>query len=158
MSRAGRLARLALVPAIALLLEVPPVRACMCVPPDSPLAEMTASAAVFVGVVISQEGPHRIPAGEDAFTLSHRTFRFNVIAAWKGVSGPEASVRTGSGGGDCGYDFRVGETYLVYASQWRDTLGTSICTRTTPLSQARVDLAELPVPVVDRRKSRSSWE
>jgi hypothetical protein len=50
-------------------------------------------------------------------------------------------VVTGLGDSDCGYGFRVGEKYLVYAFRDEDNkLETSICTRTRPLSQADKDL------------------
>lgn len=47
--------------------------------------------------------------------------------------------------GDCGYDFQKGETYLVYADDDEETgqLATSICRRTTRLSDAGADLAYL---------------
>jgi len=44
----------------------------------------------------------------------------------------ETVVYTGSGGGDCGYPFVVGTSYLVHASGPDDHLSTSICTRTIP--------------------------
>jgi len=48
--------------------------------------------------------------------------------------------------GDCGYDFRSGETYLVYANNDEgsaNSLSTDICTRTRRLSEAGDDLAYL---------------
>ncbi len=47
--------------------------------------------------------------------------------------------------GDCGIDFQVGETYLVYASQdeGSERLDTSACMRTTRLSSEKGDLAYL---------------
>ena len=46
------------------------------------------------------------------------------------------------GGGDCGYDFKVGSRYVVYAFDYSKTgrLSTSICTRTKPLDEAKEDL------------------
>jgi hypothetical protein len=48
-------------------------------------------------------------------------------------------------GGDCGVDFQVGETYLVYALEDEDSgrLETSICMRTRRLSEESGDLAFL---------------
>jgi len=48
-------------------------------------------------------------------------------------------------GGDCGYNFQKGETYLVYAEDDEETgqLSTSICHRTRRLSDAGADLAYL---------------
>ncbi|MDQ3706352.1 MAG: hypothetical protein M3437_14280 [Chloroflexota bacterium] len=75
---------------------------------------------------------------------------------------PQALLVTGSGGGDCGYVFNPGDTYLVYAYSSHPgspvffignlrveipigtkQFGTSICTRTVPLALAAQDLAQL---------------
>ena len=50
-----------------------------------------------------------------------------------------------NGAGDCGIDFQVGETYLVYAGDDEETgrLQTSICYRTRRLTDAGADLAYL---------------
>ncbi|HYW46436.1 MAG TPA: carboxypeptidase-like regulatory domain-containing protein [Bryobacteraceae bacterium] len=47
--------------------------------------------------------------------------------------------------GDCGYDFQLGETYLVYAGNDEETsiMETDSCTRTKRLSDAGPDLAYL---------------
>jgi hypothetical protein len=47
--------------------------------------------------------------------------------------------------GDCGYDFQIGETYLVYANdeEGADYYFTSTCMRTRRLSDAGDDLAYL---------------
>jgi Carboxypeptidase regulatory-like domain len=47
--------------------------------------------------------------------------------------------------GDCGYDFQIGETYLVYANdeEGADYFFTSTCMRTKRLSDAGEDLAYL---------------
>jgi hypothetical protein len=57
--------------------------------------------------------------------------------------GTVATVWTDAG--DCGFDFQKGETYLVYADDDEETgqLATSICRRTTRLSDAGPDLAYL---------------
>jgi hypothetical protein len=70
-----------------------------------------------------------------------------VDRVWKGVLPQTATVLTGRGGGDCGYPFRIGESYLVYLypydERWEDT---SICSRTRRLSAAAGDLALLGAP------------
>jgi hypothetical protein len=47
--------------------------------------------------------------------------------------------------GDCGVDFRTGETYLVYSTNDEDTgvISTTRCTRTARLTDAGADLAYL---------------
>src|SRR5262249_10049444 len=75
--------------------------------------------------------------------IAQRRIRFDVAEAFRGVSGATVDVLTGLGGGDCGYPFRVGERYLVYAQASTDgsTLDTGICTRTRPIGDAAEDLA-----------------
>lgn len=56
---------------------------------------------------------------------------------------PYLDIWTGSG--DCGIDFQVGETYLVYAIEDEDSgrLETSVCMRTRRLSEVEGDFAYL---------------
>jgi hypothetical protein len=88
---------------------------------------------------------------------------FEVDSLWKGVFQRTLVVNTGTD--DCGYGFRVGEHYLVYAVAWPDatdySLGrgigfTSICNRTALLSQATADLQVLGKPLRSRRNARTS--
>lgn len=65
-----------------------------------------------------------------------RRIRFEVETPFKGVSEPKVLVYTGWGIGDCGYDFRRGERYLVYATSWDGGAYTGICHSTKPLSEA----------------------
>ena len=63
---------------------------------------------------------------------------------WKGNVGKEATVLTGRGGGDCGYLFTPGKSYLVFARSVSGTrLETDICTRTKEFSAAKSDVALL---------------
>ena len=64
--------------------------------------------------------------------------------SWKGPRTSTVHVLTGRGGGDCGYSFKIGEQYLVYAATRPDgLLSTSICSRTSPLGVRREDLQQL---------------
>jgi hypothetical protein len=72
-----------------------------------------------------------------------RIFKFSVEQSFLGVSGTEVEVGTGSGGGDCGYNFKIGERYLVYAYRYQNELVTTICSRTKPFVNANEDLAFL---------------
>ncbi len=64
--------------------------------------------------------------------------------------------------GDCGYDFQIGETYLVYANdeEGADYFFTSTCMRTKRISDAGDDLAYLyfyknqPDGIVQARRIR----
>lgn len=69
---------------------------------------------------------------------------FIVQEYWKGVFSEPLVIHTGQGGGDCGYPFEDGESYLVYAyADEQGDLHANICSRTALLSDAAYDLAKL---------------
>lgn len=74
-----------------------------------------------------------------------RAVLLDVDRTYAGVSGKQIEVVTGLGGGDCGFDFKIGDRYLVYASRNpRDgTLDANICSPTKKVDDAREDLAYL---------------
>ena len=53
------------------------------------------------------------------------------------------TLHTGSGMGDCGYPFVVGQRYLVYAFHFNGQLMTNICTQTGPADMASATIDEL---------------
>ena len=65
----------------------------------------------------------------DRFT---KVFQLSVSESFRGpaLAGQDIQIYTGNGGGDCGYRFEVGTSYLVYADLVGDRLTTSICSRT----------------------------
>ena len=138
--------------------------ACTCVDSPSPWASFQATPVVFVGLVrsIEEETAEINRFGNIEKVRTALTAHFVVEEGLKGISNQEVDVVTGGGGGDCGYHFKSGERYLVYAygterealssSMSRTVIGgrssskqigaltTSICSRTQPLSQAQDDL------------------
>lgn len=105
--------------------------ACVCQEPNSPAEELQRAHAVFVGKALSWEDNR----GE---------VLFEVISTFKGVSGPQVKVGTGSqAGGDCPVQFIVGQTYLVYAKYLSIGLYTDQCDRTALLADADEDLIAL---------------
>ncbi|HEX8247007.1 MAG TPA: hypothetical protein VF599_02390 [Pyrinomonadaceae bacterium] len=69
--------------------------------------------------------------------------KFKVDKSWKGKISSILSVKTGIGGGDCGYQFEIGKKYLVYThGDNAADLGVSICSRTA-LLEANTDTAIL---------------
>lgn len=112
--------------------------ACSCVGTRPACQAFWDPGAVFSGKVLSIEPENR---SEPRF--GNRLVRFAVLEAFRGLSTSEVTISTGSGGGDCGYAFVAGESYLVYAyqAQGAPSLSTGICGRTRPLSQADEDIA-----------------
>ncbi len=108
-----------------------------------PCANYWRTPIVFVGQVSDiSSTPTTIGAGERQQVYQQKLVRFNVEEALRGVSGPNAEVVTGNGGGDCGFAFEKGGHYLVYAypGQQDSRLYTSICTPTKPLDKAAAEL------------------
>ena len=130
--------------ALALVLTAPrAASACSCGPSGPPCQAYFNSDAVFVATVRSIEvravAHERI---EDMIT--RKLVRFSIERAARGVQGSEIEVSTSMYQGDCGYGFKIGRRYVVYAHRLEDgTLGASSCSRTRAVSEARDDLAYL---------------
>lgn len=132
--------------------------ACSCVPPGAPRDEAARARAVFVGEVVEVA-----PAGEAAKKSGGKCaqetgwhlavpneggvrVRFKVSRVWKNVAGGEVVIKTPASSAACGYAFRKGESYVVYAYGGDDALGqltTGLCSRTRPVSAAEEDLRDL---------------
>lgn len=112
--------------------------ACSCVTGGTPCHDYWQATAVFTGTVIYSS---TTTSKRGAYDIPQRIFRFNIDQRFRGVAGKEVEVRTGLGGGDCGYNFRLGGQYLVYAYGDAGKLSTGICSRTRPFSEASDDLA-----------------
>ena len=126
-----------------------PAHACSCMGGVGPVADQVQAAVqgskmVFSGRVVSIEDRQ---SGLTVFGFGSapygRAVTFAVNTVWKGTPRARVVVYTGWGGGDCGVGFQVGSSYLVYAGGSPDDLSTSICTRTSSLSNAQADLAAL---------------
>ena len=74
-----------------------------------------------------------------------RVARFRVQTSYKNDDDAPKTMDIWTGSGDCGIDFQVGETYLVYAIEDEDSgkLETSVCMRTRRLSEEKGDLGFL---------------
>lgn len=115
------------------VIRTPLAFACSCAMPGTPSEELKESTAVFSGMVINID--------RDLTGYEYKV-RFDVEKIWKGISDKTVVVSTGMGGGDCGYEFKEGERYFVYA-YGENSLGVGICSRTKLLSAAGDDLSAL---------------
>ncbi len=152
-----------LVAAALVLMPWTRLLACSCVGGSTPCGAAGSSAAAFTGTVADIADPpptivtpaaptpqtRRSPAGRLAGSPAAplrplRTVRIRIGEVLSGVepSQKEIEILTGVGGGDCGYPFRTGADYVVYAYKNSDgNLETGICSRTRPLAQAASDVA-----------------
>ena len=116
--------------------------ACSCAMPSGTQKEraeraLSSSEAVFSGRVtaIEKEVATRRHPGTATATL-------RVSQLWKGPERATLEVSTPSYDAACGYTFKEGQEYLVYAYGKQD-LGVDACGGTVPLSYANEDLAFL---------------
>lgn len=110
--------------------------ACSCLSSGEPLKQQIAkakkdSAAIFSGRVLEI-----IKKPENYQTI----VKFQVQSSWKGNVSKQITISTASESAMCGYNFEVGESYLVYTNGADvKNLQTNLCTRTAKLSAARAD-------------------
>jgi hypothetical protein len=137
-----RAAASALFCALALLACAARAEGCSCLMSGSACSAFGSASAVFVGTVTEIKTRPREANTPEADFWAPRTVTFVVEEAFSGVAGTVASVSTGVGGGDCGYNFEKGVSYLVFAHRGKEgeRLYTGICTRTRPASGAAEDL------------------
>jgi hypothetical protein len=115
--------------------------ACSCMASGPPCQSFFQVQAVFIGTVRSITPGPRVPA-----VMENVRIEFEDAVAFRGVEGPEQAVMTSvPDGASCGYPFKEGERYLVYAyrSKAGGPLFTGTCTRTKPVSEAADDLVFL---------------
>jgi hypothetical protein len=119
-------------------------QACSCsgaLPPNQSLANAD---AVFTGKVVKLTKTGTVKDMPDYYTGYDVTFELGMVIKGKGLQGKKtATIHTGMGMGDCGYDFAEGKEYLVYANGIFPNLRTDICTRTQPLEGVGEEILEL---------------
>lgn len=106
--------------------------ACSCLASGPACQSFWTADAVFDATVLKIERltPDN-PSSPRPLELSDRVITFDVREAWKGVETGIVQGFTTSSGGACGYDFKVGARYLVFASRGRDgNVHVSICSLT----------------------------
>jgi hypothetical protein len=118
------------------------VYACSCAQPQTVNDQFSRSEAVFAGKVLEVKEQKNVNGSMTRAAL------FDVSRIWKGGTESQIIIHTGSGGGDCGFNFEKGKEYLVYAGTstmygGKELLVTIMCDRTVALDQAKADLAVL---------------
>jgi len=114
--------------------------ACQCVL-QAPCSTSRYGDTDFVGEVLSRREVSR-----DFNSKSYGVmFQVRVLERFRGTAkvGDIVGVSTGFGGGDCGYEFKLGDKYLIDASKTGDVFETSTCSLTAPLEGSEVELRSL---------------
>ncbi|MDY6911282.1 MAG: hypothetical protein SVM79_02855, partial [Chloroflexota bacterium] len=119
--------------------SVQPATACSCAEVANPAEALEQASAVFSGRVLSLE----CPSGLVHSSADPVTAVFEVDTVWKGPQQSRIVVTTALMDSSCGFEFRIGRSYLVYAYGAEDDLQTDRCTRTRLLMEAQEDLESL---------------
>lgn len=150
---------------VVLLVFTPATWACICNQTETVAEALEHAVYVFSGEVVAVRST-RVPWFDTGETIDGYAYTFAVEKVWKGDPVAELVIVSGDGSGDCGYIFKRGMTYMVYADhdymvpdEPPGTLYTSICSRTALLRVATVDLAMLPSPtaVYIHQRSPGWW-
>ncbi len=112
--------------------------ACSCIETPSPLAAKEAATAVFTGQVEEIKMPKILTGSTDTMTVI-----FSLANTWKGPDFKTLKIHTPVSSAACGYEFTVGEEYLVYASGVDDFLQVGLCDRIVKIADASADFDEL---------------
>ncbi len=115
--------------------------ACSCIISGPPCQATWTADSIFAGTVASITPIDHVSLGAPYQSLR---VKFNVEHGFLNAVPGALEIVTGRGGGDCGYRFKVGAKYLVYASKdGSSVLSASICSRTRLLAEAQEDLKYL---------------
>ena len=111
--------------------------ACQCMQPGPSCESFFQAPVVFAGTVRSVTQTPQVPQ-----VMENIRVEFDEAIPLRGSQGTTQTVFTSAGFGSCGYDFKPGERYVVYAyrSKPGEPLRTSICSRTRPIAEAAEDL------------------
>ncbi len=113
--------------------------ACSCMKTPAVCEAFGSADAVFVGRVIG--GANREVDKDTGTVHIGGKIRFAVEESFSGPKLKTMTIHSGTGGGDCGYWFKLGEVYLVYAyGNLKEGFGTGICTRTKPQIYSTEDI------------------
>jgi len=87
---------------------------------------------VIEGVVERQVLRSDASLPSDRMWQNYRIVTVRATAVYRGPKQERFEVKTGLGGGDCGFDFETGESYLIYATRNdKGTLLTDMCSHTS---------------------------
>lgn len=134
---------------IAFLLTTLNSFCCSCVGTETVKQAFRASDVVIYGEVISI-GKHNLSEElhyGDTIEWFTNEVTIKVTTNLKNGNAEFVTVYTGMGDGDCGFNFQIGKSYLVYAKDetqdGEELLRTNICTRTAEVTSDFDELTTL---------------
>jgi hypothetical protein len=133
--------------------------ACSCIGVANVKEEIKKQDAVLVGTITNKEEIIIYDTLNPDYAIKLIEIKYTIIVetVYKGnLKCDTAFIFTGKGGGDCGYNFQLGQKYIVYAGNFnpeerykssvstgkRSSFYTSICTRTRPYNEEEIEEIE----------------
>jgi hypothetical protein len=98
------------------------------------------ASAVFAGKVIEI---NQVAQSGSRIKSRILAVKFRVEKSWKLIEKDVVTVLTSDTSSMCGFTFKKGKRYLVYAHEHRNEFSTDICTRTNLFMEAKEDLEYL---------------
>jgi hypothetical protein len=130
-------------------------KACTCIGESTVKNEIRAKDAVFVGIIAESEEIRIYDTLNSSSVIYRVEMKYTILveATYKGRQVSDtAYIFTGRGGGDCGFDFQIGQKYIVYARHLtpadrvnelvfidkKRAFRTNICTRTRKYDEQEI--------------------
>jgi hypothetical protein len=147
--------------AVALSLFALPAQACDCALSDPGSCQVPVGDIIVRATVLSKEVDQTLPFSRPApdggrqplarspaaipqpAPLWRVKITLSVSEQFRGAAGDTFVIRSGLGGGDCGYPFEVGHEYLVFANQNQGELIVTSCSATRPPKMAIARIEQL---------------
>ena len=132
--------------ALFILLAPRSASACTCDPLKDAHEAFDHAEVVFVGTVISvtKPKPRIVGRRHNLIEVSlELVVRFRVERTWKFATRRYLTLTTMAQTSACGYPFKVGEKYLVFAAADQDGVRTGLCSGTTDFAHAQTYLEQI---------------
>ena len=108
-----------------------PALACSCMAPGPVCSAYWSTSTLFLGHVVEIEHVYDNPPSANAIGPGRYIVHFDVTERYRGVAERQAVIHTADQGSACGFEFKQGHDYLVYASASPNgQLSTNHCTGT----------------------------
>ena len=130
-------------------------KACTCIGESTVKNELKETDAVFVGTIIESQEIRIYDTLSPNTTIHRIKMKYTIVVEtiYKGRQlSDTAYIFTGNGGGDCGFNFQIGQKYIVYAGHLKtadryngqvfidkkSAFNTNICTRTREYDEQEI--------------------
>jgi tissue inhibitor of metalloproteinase len=139
-----RILKLVLILAVALVVagKAPGAWACSCAPSNGQ-DNFRRADVVFDGKAVAKDDPAR--PGEPVSSGRAIKWTFDVSGVQKGNASDPQVVESAASGASCGYEFKIGTRYQVFADKQDGKLQASLCSGTHVLGAGELAATGSPV-------------